>query len=88
MRYYVRYLHFLDYCPHLCRQIYHNVSPIVCSGLLQMVGMLNLTLNFASSSTSHVLRHWLDPVTYPKSVSSIPGEGSGELSEGKLTADN
>ena len=30
----------------------------------------------------------LDPVTYPKSVSSIPGEGSGELSEGKLTRDN
>ena len=29
-----------------------------------------------------------NPVTYPKSVSSIPGEGSGELSEGKLTGDN
>ena len=24
---------------------------------------------------------WLDIVTYPKSVSSIPGEGSGEPSE-------
>ena len=30
----------------------------------------------------------LDPVTCLKSVSSIPGEGSGELSEGKLTEDN
>ena len=29
-------------------------------------------------------RHWLDPVTYPKSVNSIPGEGSGELSEGEI----
>ena len=30
----------------------------------------------------------LDPVTYPKSVSSILSEGSGELSEGKLTGNN
>ena len=30
----------------------------------------------------------LDPLTYPKSLNSIPGEGSGELSEGKLTGDN
>ena len=36
MKYYVHYLHFSDYCPHLCRH----------------------------------------------------GEGSGELSEGKLTGDN
>ena len=34
------------------------------------------------------IKRWLDPVTYPKSVSSIPGESSGELSEGKLTVDN
>ena len=33
----------------------------------------------------YVFRDHLDPVTYPKSVSSIPGEGSGELSKGKLT---
>ena len=33
-------------------------------------------------------RRWLDPVTYPKSVSLIPGEGSGELSEEKLTGSN
>ena len=34
-------------------------------------------------------KSWLDPMIYPKtSVSSIPGEGSGELSEGKLTGDN
>ena len=29
MRYYVHYLHFLDYCPHLCRHVYHNVSDVV-----------------------------------------------------------
>ena len=33
-------------------------------------------------------RRWLDPVTYPKSASSILGEGNEELSEGKLTEDN
>ena len=36
----------------------------------------------------HIVQCWLDPVTYPKSASSIPSEGSGELSEGKLTGDN
>ena len=34
------------------------------------------------------IKRWFDPATYSKSVSSIPGEGSGELSEGKLTGDN
>ena len=29
--------------------------------------------------------HWLDPVTYPKSVSSIPGEGSGRTFRGEIT---
>ena len=50
MRYYVHYLHFSDYCPHLCRHVYHNVSAIVSSGLLQVVGMSNLTLYFAYRS--------------------------------------
>ena len=40
------YLHFSDYCPHLCCHVYH-VSAIVRSSLLQMIGMLNLTLYFA-----------------------------------------
>ena len=35
-----------------------------------------------------ISRYWLDTVTYSKSVSSIPDEGSGELSEEKLTGDN
>ena len=47
MRYYVHYLHFSDYCPHLCCHVYHNVLAVVCSGLLQVVRMLNLTLYFA-----------------------------------------
>ena len=42
MRYYVHYLHFSDYCPHLCCHVYHNVSAVVRSGLLQVVGMSNL----------------------------------------------
>ena len=25
MRYYVHYLHFLDYCPHLCHHVYLNI---------------------------------------------------------------
>ena len=44
MRY---YLHFSNYCPHLCWHVYHNVSAIVRSGLLQVVGISNLTLYFA-----------------------------------------
>ena len=39
-------LHYLDYCPRLCCHVYHNVSAVVHSGLLQVVGMLNLTLYF------------------------------------------
>ena len=46
MRYYV-HLYFSDYCPHLCHHVYHNVSAVVRSGLLQVVGMSNLTLYFA-----------------------------------------
>ena len=37
---------FSDYCPYFCRHVYHNVSAVVRSGLLQVVGMLNLTLYF------------------------------------------
>ena len=35
MRYYVYYLHFSNYYPHLCRHVYHDVSAVVRSGLLQ-----------------------------------------------------
>ena len=42
MRYYVHYLHFSDYCHHLCCHIYHSVSAVVRSSLLQVVGMSNL----------------------------------------------
>ena len=44
MRYCV---HYSDYNPHLCRHVYHNVSAVVRSGLLQVVGMSYLTLYFA-----------------------------------------
>ena len=47
MRYYVHYLHFSDFCPHLCHNVYQNVSTVVRSSLLPVVGMLNLTLYFA-----------------------------------------
>ena len=40
------HLHFLDYCPHLCRHVYH-VSSVVRSGLLQVVEMSSLNLYFA-----------------------------------------
>ena len=35
---------------HLCRHVYHNVSADVRSGILQVVGMSNLTLYFAYQS--------------------------------------
>ena len=47
MRYYVHYLHFLDYCPHLCRHLYHSVLAVVRASLPQVVGMSNITLYFA-----------------------------------------
>ena len=46
MRYYVHYLHFSDYYPHLCHHVYHNILVVVRSGLLQVVRMLNLALYF------------------------------------------
>ena len=36
MRYYVHHLHFLDYCPPLCRHVYHNTSAVVCSSLFKV----------------------------------------------------
>ena len=41
------YLHFSDYCSHLCCHVYHKVSAVVRSGLLQVIGMSNLALYFA-----------------------------------------
>ena len=46
VRYYVCYLHFSDYCPHLGCHVYHNVSAIVRSSFLQVVGMSILALYF------------------------------------------
>ena len=47
MTYYVHYLQFSDYHPHLCHHFCHNVPAVVCTGLLQVVGMSNLTLHLA-----------------------------------------
>ena len=47
MRYYVHCLHFSDYYPHLCRNVYLNFSVVIGSSLLQVVGMSNLSLYFA-----------------------------------------
>ena len=47
MTYYAHYLYFSEYCPHLCRPVYHNVSAVVRPSLLQMVGMSKLALYFA-----------------------------------------
>ena len=57
------FLHFPDCFPNLCRYVYHNVSAVVRSGLLQVVGMSNLTLYFAYRGNSHYLRMSLDLYT-------------------------
>ena len=49
MRYYVHYLHFLDYFPHLCRYVYYNVSAVVRPDLLLVVGMSNLNKGLSST---------------------------------------
>ena len=49
--YHVHYLHFLDYCRHHRRHVYHNISGGVRSDLLQVVGMSNLTPYFAYRGT-------------------------------------
>ena len=71
---YLHYLHFSDYCPHLCRHVYHNVSDVVSSGLLQVVGMSNwafisLTGVDCSTSTSHVL--WMSVISYLLLISPL-----------------
>ena len=46
MRYYVHYLNFSDNYRHLCSHVYHNISAVIPSVLLQVVRMSNLTLYF------------------------------------------
>ena len=60
------YLYFSDYCPHLCRHVYHNLSAVACSYLLQVVRMSNLALYF---STSHVL--WMSVISYLHLISPL-----------------
>ena len=75
MRYYVHYLHFSDYCPHLCRHVHHNVSAVIRTGLLQVVGMSNLALYFAHRGR---LFKFLEPcfmdVSYQLSLVNFPSE--------------
>ena len=83
MRYYIHYLHILDYCPHLCRHVYHNVSAVVCSGLLQVVGMSNLTLYFAYRGRLFLFQepslmdvsYQLSPVHFHSESSPLPSPG-------------
>ena len=74
---YCFYLHFSDNCLHLCRHVSHNVSAVVRSGLLQVVGMSNLVLYFAQRGRLflfHVLclmdvSYQLSPVNFPSECS-------------------
>ena len=83
MRFYVHYLHFSDYCPYLCRHVYHNVSVVVRSGLLQVVGMSNLTLYFAYQGRLFEFHepclmdvsYQLSPVNFPSVSSPLPPPG-------------
>ena len=96
MRYYVHYLHFLDYCPHLCRYVYHNVSVFVRIGLLQLVGMSNLTFYFAYWSRLFKFHEpfWMDvsyqlsPVNFPSESSPLPSPGVELTLFGYVTGSN
>ena len=77
MRYYVHYLHFSDYCPHLCRHVYCNASAVVRSGLLQVVRLSNLTLYFAHWGRLFLLhKPCLMDVTYQLSSVNFPSVSS------------
>ena len=81
MRYYVHYLHFSDYCPHLCRHVYHIVWVVVLSGLLRVVGMSNLTLYFANRGSlfnypySMGVSYQLSPVNFSSECPPLPSPG-------------
>ena len=77
------YLHFSDYCPHLCRYVYHDVSTVVCSGLLQVIGMSNLTLYFVYRGRLFLFHelcfmdasYQLSPVNFLSESSLLPSPG-------------
>ena len=56
------YIHFLHYCPHHRRHVYHNILAIVCSGHLQVVGMSNLPF---------ILLHELSVISYILLISPL-----------------
>ena len=83
MRYYVHYLHFSEYFPHLCRHIYHKVSAVVRSGFLQVVEMSNLALYFAQRGRLFKVHepclmeisHQSSPVNFPSESSPLSSTG-------------
>ena len=83
MWYYVHYLHSSNYCPHLCRYVYLNVLVVVRFGLLQVVGMSNLTLYFAYQGRLFYVHepcfmdvsYQLSPVNFHSESSPLPSPG-------------
>ena len=75
MRYYAHYSYFSDYCPHLFRHVYHNVSAVIRSCFLQVVGMLKLTLYFAYAGRLFQFHEpCLMDVSYQLSPVNFPSE--------------
>ena len=88
-----RYLHFLDYCPHLRRHVYHKVSVVVRFGLLQLVGMSSLTLYFAYRGRLLVPQTMfngcqLSPVNFPAESSPLLSSGIELTLFGYVTGSN
>ncbi len=79
----LHYFHFSDYCHHLCRHVYDNVSAGVRSGLVQEVVMLNLALYFPYRGRLFQfyepclmdVSYQLSPVNFPSESSPLPSPG-------------
>ena len=77
MRYHIHYLHISDYCPNLCCHVNHNVSAVVLSGLLQVVGMSNLGRYFAHQGRMFLLHEpCLMDICYQLYPANFPSESS------------
>ena len=79
----LHYLHFSDYCTHLCRYVYHNISAVVCSGFLHVVWKSNLAIYFAHQGRLFKfyepclmdVSYQLSPVNFPSECSPLPSPG-------------
>ena len=96
MRYYVHYLYFSDYCPHVCRHVYHRVSAIIRTSLLQVVGMSNLAFYFTHRGRLFQFHepylmdvsYLLYPVNFPSESSPLPIAGIDFTFLGYVTRSN